>query len=96
MRYFEGSPIKELLNLVIKEFRIEQKLEEQKVIDAWNKILGDYVSKYTQQIYVKEKKLFVTISSSVLKQELFMGRNKILSSINEVLGKNCVEEIIFR
>lgn len=96
MRYFEGIPIKDLVKLVIKDLQIGPKLEEQKIIIAWKKTLGDYVAKNTDLIYLKDKKLFVTISSSVLKQELFMGRNKILKSINQLLEGNYVEEIIFR
>lgn len=96
MRYFDGNPIKDLLEIVIKDLQIGQKLEEQKIVQAWKSTLGDYVAKNTDNIYIKDKRLFVSISSSILKQELFIGRNKIVTSINQILGKKMVEEIIFR
>jgi len=73
-----GDAIKEF----IQENKLEEKIDEVKVIEEWKKIMGHNVSILTQSIVLKNGKLTVTLKSSVLRSELQMSRQKVITIIN--------------
>ena len=58
-------------------------------------LLGGLLA-YTTDLNIRGKKLYVSINSSSLKQELSMGREKIKKIINEELGEEYIEDVIIR
>jgi len=61
--------------------------------EIWKKEMGVAISGYTSGIIYKEKTLYIRITSSPLKKELQMGRDKIIALINESLGHEVVREV---
>jgi len=57
--------------------------------------MGTAVSNRTTQIYVSQRKLFVRIESSVIKNELLMVRAGIIQKLNERAGSEVITEIVF-
>ena len=58
----------------IREFfednaELRGKILEIRVIRAWGEILGPMVAQYTRNIYVKDKVLYVSLTSSVLRTD---------------------------
>ena len=45
-------------------------------------------------IELSNKKLYVKLNSSVLREELNYGKEEIVKMLNEELKKECIEEII--
>lgn len=92
----------DILNLqdVLKEFVTENKLEtgldKVQVREAWIKLMGNGINNYTTNIQLKRDTLYIQLSSSALREELSYGKEKIINLINEELGKNIVNKIIFR
>jgi predicted nucleic acid-binding Zn ribbon protein len=87
-----GDAIKEF----IKENKLEEKIDEIKVVEEWRKIMGHNVSILTQSINLKNGKLTVTLKSSVLRNELQMSKQKVITIINSYFGRSVVREIIFK
>jgi predicted nucleic acid-binding Zn ribbon protein len=58
--------------------------------------LGKTIAHYTKSVSLKSKTLFVEISSSVVKNELFMMREEIRRKLNERAGEEMVNKIIFK
>lgn len=87
-----GDAIRDFL----RENNIDSRLNETRAIHAWHAILGSGVSKYTQNVYIKNGILYVHLSSSVLRQELQMSRENIKNMINKHLQAEVVKDIIFR
>ena len=56
--------------------------------------MGPSINKYTTQITVRRNKLFVTIESAPLKQELSFGKEKIKKMINEELGEEYIQDVV--
>lgn len=77
-------------------FRLEEKITELQITDAWEKIMGPGIARYTQRISYKNKTLSVQLSSPALRQELSYGKSKIIKLINEALDKEEVKDIEFR
>jgi hypothetical protein len=87
-----GDAIKEFLN----SYKHSGKLLESRAISAWPVVMGSNISTYTQEIYIKSKKLYVILSSPVLKNELNMHRSKIVKTINDYVGADVIIDVIFR
>lgn len=96
MRRKNTEKLSDILNQVLKQNHLDQKLYETRVIKSWSAVLGENVMQYTTDIYFSKKKLFVTVSSSVLRHELFITREEIKNSLNKYVGVPVVSEIIFK
>jgi len=63
--------------------------------NSWEKVVGGIFAKHTTNLYVKNKKLFVFLDSSALRNELHMERTEIIKKLNSEIGKKVINEIIF-
>lgn len=91
----EAAPLKEAFEELLKAYRLKDKFDERLVIQAWPELMGKTVSSRTSSLFVKDKKLFVKISSGPVKNELSMNRSKVLDLIENRFGKGLIEEVIF-
>ena len=69
-------------------------MQKIKIEETWLKIMGNGVVSYTDSIQLKNKTLIVKLSSSVLREELSYGKEKIIKMINEELQSSVVNKII--
>ena len=96
MRRTNTQTIKEALDLFLEEnSMLTDKLAETRLVNSWSKILGSLTERYTTNLYVRKRVLYVNLSSSVLKSELMMCREKLISRLNEEAGKDVIEDIVF-
>ena len=86
------------LNDVLKEFvesnKLQKGLDKIDVQDAWVKLMGNGVNNYTTGVQLKNTTLYVQLSSSVLREELSYGKEKIINLLNEALGKPLIKKLI--
>ena len=66
------------------------------VQSLWKKTMGVNVNSYTTEIQLKNKTLYVSLSSSVLRQELSYGKEKIIAIVNKEIGKKIITKIVLR
>ena len=88
--------LKELINEMLKEYRLSDKLKEKRIIESWPKIVGKMIAKHTTGVYFKDKKLYITLDNAALREELHYASTKLMKSINKQAGENFVEAIIFK
>ena len=85
---------------VIKEFvetnKLQSGLDKVNVREAWEKVMGNGVNHYTTAVKLERDTLYVQLSSSVLREELSYGKEKIISMLNEALGKEVIKKLILR
>lgn len=86
-----GEVIRELLT----SYRLEGKLLQARVIEAWPGVVGEMITRHTRDIYFKRNKLFVKVDSPALKNELSYSKTRIMDALNEVAGEEVVKEIVF-
>ena len=94
MRRSKPFAMDELLKLFVKEFNLEQGLTENRLLNLWDETLGRNVSRATVSKKLVNRKLYVKLSSSVVRHELFMMRAEIVKELNRRLGASIVDEII--
>lgn len=86
----------EALNEFIKANKLEKGMDKVNVQDAWKKLMGNGVNNYTTAVELRSQTLFVSLSSSVLREELSHGKSKIITMLNEELGKELVKKLVLR
>jgi predicted nucleic acid-binding Zn ribbon protein len=74
---------------------LSEKMLEAKIVTEWSDIMGEQIAKHTDNVNVKLPKIYLKIDVSTLKNYLFMEREMLVQKINEYLGKDAIEEIIF-
>ena len=88
--------LSEVLNAFIKENKLQKGIDKVMVKKAWEKIMDNGVNNYTTALELRNDTLFVSLSSSVLREELSHGKSKIIDMINEELKKDLVKNIVLR
>ncbi|MGI9550399.1 MAG: DUF721 domain-containing protein [Aurantibacter sp.] len=86
----------EALQEFIKENRLQKGMDKVEAREAWVKLMGNGVNNYTTAVELRNGTLFVSLSSSVLREELSMGKSKIIAMLNEELGKDLVKKLVLR
>ncbi|WP_299555582.1 DUF721 domain-containing protein [Seonamhaeicola sp.] len=95
-RHNEHISIKEALKEFVEANNLEKGLDKVNVAEAWAKLMGNGVNNYTTSINLQRDTLYVQLSSSVLREELGYGKQKIIDMLNEELGKNIIKKLILR
>ncbi|MFT3992692.1 MAG: DUF721 domain-containing protein [Dysgonomonas sp.] len=75
---------------------IKKKLAESRAVTGWSKLLGKSIASYTTNIYLRNGILYVHLSSSVLRSELLIAKDRLINKLNEHAGMPVIDEIIFR
>jgi len=85
---------------VIKDFiasnKLEKGLNKVSVEEAWYHLMGPAISKYTTRVVLEGSTLRIGLSSSVLREELSYGKEKIIQMINDEIGQELVKKLILQ
>lgn len=95
-RHGEHISLGEVIQEFIASNKLQKGIDKVSVVDAWNKLMGTAIQKYTTQVKLERDTLYVQLSSSVLREELSYGKQKIVAMLNEELGKNLIKELVLR
>ena len=96
MRRNDAEQIGEMIRRFFRQNGLESPLNEYRLVQAWKDVVGPVISKYTSNLYIKNQILYVHLTSSVLRQELMMGREILVRNLNERVGAQVIVNIIFR
>lgn len=89
----QSLPLSQVIDELIKENNWTKKLREVDIKDIWLEQMGQGIMRYTHKITLKGNTLIVELTSSVLREELSYGKDKIIKNLNEVLGAEVIEKI---
>jgi hypothetical protein len=95
-RQNDSFKIDDLMKSFVKENKLEKGLDKVNVEAAWTEMMGNGVKTYTNSVKLHKDVLYVELSSSVLREELSYGKDKIINMLNESLGKNLITKLILR
>lgn len=85
----------DLLNLYLRENGLETPLLQYRVEQAWPEVMGEVVSRYTREVFVREGKLHVRLVSPGLRQNLQMEHRRIAQKLNERVGQYVISDVCF-
>lgn len=86
----------EALNLLLEKSNWKPKVNEIRMKDEWEEIVGKTISKYTRNISIFNKTLTIYTDVAPLKQELQLGKPQLVQRINEYFGERVIDEIVIK
>ena len=95
IRKSNSSTVGESLNDLLKAYRIQGKFDATRLTSSWERLMGGPIARRTKLIFVKDRKLFVELSSAPLKHELALSKSIILDIFDKEFGQKMVDDIIF-
>ena len=95
-RHNENIKMSDLLKVFVEDNKLQKGLDKVDVRDAWQSLMGNGVNNYTTDVQLKGDVLYVQLSSSVLREELSYGKDKIIKMLNEFLEKDLISKLILR
>ena len=90
----DSVSIKDLLGLYINEGKLKKGFQKIHIEEAWAKLMGSGVVNYTTEIKLQNGTLIVCLSSSVLREELSYGKEKIMRMMNDEMGDQSIRKIM--
>lgn len=88
--------IGDVLRQFLRQQGLETPLNEYRLVDAWKDVVGPVIARYTTNLFIKNQVLYVSLSSSVIRQELMMGREMLIRNLNAQVGSQVIVNIVFR
>jgi len=95
MRKTNDKSLKDALEQMLRVYKIKRRFDETAVVAHWPNLVGKAVANRTKELYIHQKKTFLRIESSVIKNELMLMREQIIGKINSEAGDELVDDIIF-
>ncbi len=90
----DAAPLADAFQDLLKAYRLEDTYQEKLLISLWPELVGKTIADRSSNVYIKDKKLFVKISSGPVKKELQLNKSKVIALIESQIGKGIVEDVI--
>jgi hypothetical protein len=91
----ESEALGPLIHRLLKAYQLDGKMKELDVLNAWEDLMGKAVALRTSKIYIRDKILYLSIDSSVMRDELAQGKQIIIEKINQLAGENYIKDVWF-
>lgn len=89
------APLKEVIDRWLKAYKLDGKMKEIEVVNAWPELMGTAVAHRTKEITIRNKTLYLKMESSVMRDELAQGKSIIIQRVNEFAGFEIINDIWF-
>ncbi len=96
MRRKNTQTIGEVLQEYVEAMKMSRKLKESRIERQWSELLGKNAAALTRKVVIRNKVLYVYLDSSVLRNELLMMRETLISRINEMAGEELVTKVVLK
>ena len=98
MRKKDVQKIGDIVNeLLYNDKKLNSGIVNSRVIQNWSTIMGPTISRNTKNVFLaKNGVLFVSLTSSVVRNELMLLKDKIIKNLNDSVGNDVVRDIVFK
>ncbi len=87
-----GDALKQFL----KTSKLKNGVQAMQIEEAWEKIMGKTIARYTDKIEIVNSTLFISSSVAPLKNELLYQKAKIIERVNEALGEKVIKDVVIK
>lgn len=88
--------LKQAIEEMMNTYRLQGKIDEVKLLNGWEKVMGSVIAKYTRKIHIEGRVLYVELNSAALREELSYGKSKMVKLLNEEAGGSVIDDIVLR
>ena len=87
---------KVFLDSIIKEVGAKEGVEHEILIESWNRIAGDFISKHAEPFSLKRGVLVLRVLQPAIRFHLEQAKGQLLKNLQKELGKAIVKQVQFR
>ncbi|MCF8379150.1 MAG: DUF721 domain-containing protein [Bacteroidales bacterium] len=87
--------LKEAIKKLLDAYKLNDGIMEARVMNNWEKIAGSYIAKFTESVHIKKRTLYIKLSSPAVKHELSFAKSKLITSLNNSVKHDAIDEIVF-
>jgi predicted nucleic acid-binding Zn ribbon protein len=87
--------LKDAIEAFLKDNNLDTRLNEIRLIGAWENVTGKLIARHTMQLKVKERVLLVKVDSAALREELSYQKSKLVKKLNKAAGIEAIDDIKF-
>ena len=86
-----------LMPKLMHRLGLRERLREAEVIDAWSKIVGDFIAAHSSPVALREGVLYVRVLQPALHYELEqVSKSEILRKLKQRFGGKTIRDVRFR
>ena len=82
-----------VIRKILKNPKLSRRLDDIRIIEIWDEIIGKNLQKYVIDSKVYKRKLYIKLKSSTLRNEFTYQKSDIIRQINQRFGKKIIEDI---
>lgn len=86
----------EVIHAILREDGLETPLNEFRAKEAWYKLMGETITRYTSEVDVHGGVMYLKVTNAALRQELMMSRSTLMARINQHVGAQVLQQIVVR
>jgi predicted nucleic acid-binding Zn ribbon protein len=87
----------DVLPKLMQRLGLRERLHETEVIDAWSKIVGEFIAVHSAPVALREGILYVRVLQPALHYELEqVSKSEILRKLKQRFGSKTIRDIRFR
>ena len=87
-------PVGDVLASLLRDLGLDKAVRQQQALEVWATVVGEHVGRVTVPKAIKNGRLFVEVSNSAWRAEIFQRREDIRARLNAALGSPDVREIV--
>ncbi len=87
--------IAELLPEFLRNEGLETPLQQKRLLDSWEMVVGQPIANYCGDRFIKNQTLYVKITNPALRADLSMNRTILVRRLNEQVGAQVITDIRF-
>lgn len=69
-------------------------LDEQRILDSWNDIVGDFIAAHTLKKSIKNGVFYVKVDADSLRNELVYAKSMLLKKLNSKAESEILKDIV--
>ncbi len=91
----QPTALKDVMPKFFETYQLKKPHQEANIKTSWLQMMGKPIADRTRRLFIQNKVLYVELSSAPLKQELSMSGNKVRDLLNQQMGENVLDKVIF-
>ncbi len=95
MKRQQAKTLGVLIHEYLRQEGLETPLNEHRAVEVWPEVAGPAIAKMTPKVEMRNSSLHIKVKSPALRQDLTMHRTLLAQRINEKVGAQVVEQIVF-
>ena len=96
MRKQQAERLGDIINQFLREEGLETPYNEYRLIESWPEVMGQGIANYTVDLQIRKRVLYVRLRSSVIRAELLAARRNLIYKLNNYIGAQVIDNIVFQ